>query len=292
MRRIPAPALGLLLGALGILCFSLTVPLTKVALEGFSPLFIAIGRVSIAGTLAALLAVLSGKSWPERRHWPSIFIISAGISIGFPVCLSMALSQTGASHAGLVMTIIPLFTAIVGSFITKTKQSMLYWTLTFLGCLVMLAYVMWNSGLTLVPADGWLLVASIAASISYSVGARLTKEIGGLNTISWALIFILPLTIPCFLGLLYVYHPIHHPSFAAIGSFLYLALISQFLGFVPWYSGLHLGGIAKVSQIQLLQTFFTLIFSYFLLGDRISWHGWVVAVIIVLIIVMIKKIKD
>jgi drug/metabolite transporter (DMT)-like permease len=52
--------------------------------------------------------------------------------------------------------------------------------------------------------------------------------------------------------------------------FAYVAVMSQFLGFFFWYRGLALGGIARVGQVQLLQTFFTLAASAALLGERLD----------------------
>jgi drug/metabolite transporter (DMT)-like permease len=42
------------------------------------------------------------------------------------------------------------------------------------------------------------------------------------------------------------------------------------IGFFAWYHGLALGGIARVSQTQLLQLFMTLAASALLLGERIE----------------------
>ncbi|MCF6300946.1 MAG: DMT family transporter [Proteobacteria bacterium] len=53
-------------------------------------------------------------------------------------------------------------------------------------------------------------------------------------------------------------------------SFLYLALVSQLFGFFVWYKGLALGGIARVSQTQLVQPFITLFASALFLGEVID----------------------
>jgi drug/metabolite transporter (DMT)-like permease len=38
---------------------------------------------------------------------------------------------------------------------------------------------------------------------------------------------------------------------------LYVALFSQWIGFFAWNAGMAIGGIARVSQVQLLQPFIT-----------------------------------
>ena len=44
----------------------------------------------------------------------------------------------------------------------------------------------------------------------------------------------------------------------------------MFLGFFAWYRGLALGGIARVSQIQLAQPVLTLVWAALLLSEEIS----------------------
>ena len=60
-------------------------------------------------------------------------------------------------------------------------------------------------------------------------------------------------------------------------GFLYVALFSQFLGFFAWYKGLAMGGVARVSQTQLLMPFFVLFFSWLLLGEAIGWETFLFA---------------
>jgi drug/metabolite transporter (DMT)-like permease len=68
---------------------------------------------------------------------------------------------------------------------------------------------------------------------------------------------------------------------AAWAGFAYVAIISQFLGFFAWYRGLALGGVARVSQLQLLQPFFTLVASAFLLGERLTPATILIALVVV-----------
>jgi len=74
------------------------------------------------------------------------------------------------------------------------------------------------------------------------------------------------------------------PAWSWIG-FAYVTLLSQYLGFFAWNAGLAIGGIARVSQVQLLQTFVTLVFAAFLNGERIDALTWLVAVGVVGVVV-------
>ncbi|MEY4537256.1 MAG: hypothetical protein RL171_1407, partial [Pseudomonadota bacterium] len=42
------------------------------------------------------------------------------------------------------------------------------------------------------------------------------------------------------------------------------------LGFFAWYRGLALGGAVRVSQVQLVQPFLSLLFAVPLLGEKID----------------------
>jgi drug/metabolite transporter (DMT)-like permease len=54
-------------------------------------------------------------------------------------------------------------------------------------------------------------------------------------------------------------------------SLAYVSVFSMLVGFVFWYRGLALGGIAAVSQLQLLQPFFGLALAALLLGEPVAW---------------------
>ena len=60
------------------------------------------------------------------------------------------------------------------------------------------------------------------------------------------------------------------PSLAAWGGLLYVSLFSMWLGFFAWYGGLAMGGIVRVSQVQLIQPFLALLFAVPVLGEQLD----------------------
>ena len=64
-------------------------------------------------------------------------------------------------------------------------------------------------------------------------------------------------------------------------AFAYVAVFSMWLGFFAWYRGLALGGAVRVSQVQLVQPFLSLLFAVPLLGEKIDLMtlGFALAVI-------------
>ncbi|MDP3825132.1 MAG: DMT family transporter, partial [Polaromonas sp.] len=57
---------------------------------------------------------------------------------------------------------------------------------------------------------------------------------------------------------------------SAWAGFAYLGVFSMWLGFFAWYRGLALGGTVRVSQVQLVQPFLSMLFAVPLLGERLD----------------------
>lgn len=105
--------------------------------------------------------------------------------------------------------------------------------------------------------------------------------------IAWAIMigapfFIIPV------GLNFTTEMLHAPLQAWV-SFIYLAVVSQFLAYVAWYSGMAMGGIARVSQIQYLQPFLMILFATVFLDESITFFTLVIAVIVVFSVILGKN---
>lgn len=72
-------------------------------------------------------------------------------------------------------------------------------------------------------------------------------------------------------------------------SLLYVSVFSMLVGFVFWYRGLALGGIAGVSQLQLLQPFLGLGLAAMLLGEPIAPSMVAVTLLVVLSVFGAKR---
>ncbi|HEU4380057.1 MAG TPA: DMT family transporter, partial [Hyphomicrobiaceae bacterium] len=132
-------------------------------------------------------------------------------------------------------------------------------------------------------ADLLLAAAALAGSMAYALGGELARRIGGWEVISWALV----LAFPVMLGLVLMSAPINwSASPAAWAGFLYVSVFSQFLGFFAWNKGLAMGGIARISQMQLLQPFVSLAAAWALLGEQVGWLEMVFAALVVALVAL------
>ncbi|HEY0790924.1 MAG TPA: DMT family transporter [Chthoniobacterales bacterium] len=275
-RELSPEREGLILGLLGVLCFSLTAPATRAAVAGgLDPLLVGAGRSFGAALLAAPLLWLTRQARPRREHVGSLAGVIAGVILGFPLLLTWALRRVPATHAGAVVGLLPLATAVVGTLRGRERPSVLFWLAGAAGSGVVAAFALGQGHGRLATADLALFGAIAAAAVGYTEGALISRTLGGWQTISWALVLASPLT-----GALMVLS-LQKPggtSWTALAAvpwsgwlgFGYVMLFSQFLGFFVWYRGLALGGVARVGQLQLLMPFLTIMAAGWFLGERIT----------------------
>lgn len=271
---------GLLLGLVGVICFSLTLPATHIAVEYFGATVTGLGRTVIAGIIVAILLVARKEKIPTYRQFKSLFIVSAGAVLGFPLLTSYAMKSLPVSHGAIELALLPLATAGFAIFRVGEIPSLKFWMSSIIGSLAVIMYAFHLGFGQLQYADLALLASVLILGLSYAEGGRLAKELGSWQVIAWAVLigspfFILPV------GLSLTVEMMHAPTLAWI-SLIYLAVVSQFLAYVAWYSGMALGGIARVSQIQYIQPFLMIIFATVFLGESITFFTLIIAVIVVI----------
>jgi drug/metabolite transporter (DMT)-like permease len=297
MPTVPSPTpspdaarRGLLLGALGVVIFALTFPMTRLAVGSVEapqlpPAFVTAGRAAGAGLLSVLYLWFTGAPRPQRRHlWP-LGLSALGTVVGFPLGIALALREVPAMHAAVVTGILPLATAGIAALVLRQRASTGFWACALLGCALVLGFAVHEGGGALTTADGWLLMAVLSAGGGYVAGAKLATEMPAEQVISWVLVLSLPLTLPATL----LYWPDAPVSLAAWGGFGYVTLFSMWLGFFAWYRGLALGGTLRVSQVQLLQPFLALLFAVPVLGEQLEASTLLFALAVLATVVVGKR---
>ncbi len=281
---------GFALGALGVTIFALTLPMTRLAVGDTSdpqlpPLFVTAGRAALAGLLSAgyLLALRALR--PQRQHWRALFVCALGTVLGFPLFLALALRQVDAMHAAVVTGVLPLGTAVVAALVLRQRASAGFWACALLGCALVVLFAALAGGGAFSAADGLLLLAVLSASVGYVAGAQVSAQLGAERTICWVLVLSLPLTLPAML----MTWPAQPARLSAWLGFGYVTLFSMWLGFFAWYRGLALGGVMRVSQVQLLQPFLALLFAVPILGERLELDTVAFALAVTAVVLVGKR---
>ncbi|MCG5077754.1 DMT family transporter [Paraburkholderia tagetis] len=270
---------GWLCGLAGVLIFSGSLPATRLAVLGLDPLFLTGARATLAGALGALLLLVLRAPRPERREvWPLV-IVALGVVVGFPLLTALALRHVSSAHAIVFVGLLPLATAIFGVLRAGERPQPAFWVFSAIGSGAVVAFAL-RHGVDASPVgDALMLSAIVACGLGYAEGARLSRHLGGWQVICWALVISLPAMAP----LAWWFLP---ASFAAVSAaswwgLAYVSLFSMLIGFVFWYRGLALGGIAGVGQLQLLQPFFGFVLAALLLHEAVPPAMIAVTVVVI-----------
>ena len=279
---------GMILGFLGVAAFGLTLPATRFIVPYFDPIFIGLGRAVIASVVAAFILIATKQSRPTRHQLMQLSVVALGVVLGFPVLTAWAMETVPASHGGVVLGVLPLATATAAVIVSGEKPSAVFWIFSLIGSIVVVTYSLLQGFGSFQLGDLLLIGAILSAGMGYALGGKLSKELGGWQVICWALVISFPFIIfPAWMQA-----PEENFSNLPLNvllSFLYLALVSQLFGFFLWNKGLALGGIARVSQTQLIQPFVTLLASAFLINETVSLQTILFAVLVVCIVAIGKK---
>ena len=279
---------GLLLGFIGVVLFGGSLPFTRLAMESLDPWFVTAARAALAGLLAGAVLLVLRRPLPDRAMLGRLAIVSLCLVAGFPGFTALALLTVGASHGGVVLGIMPLATALAAVALAGERPAPRFWLAAVVGAALVTGFALREGAGRLQPGDLLLAGAVVSAALGYALSGQLTRDLkSGWEVISWALVLALPVSAP----LTVVLAPAE-PASVSLASWIglgYVAVLSQYVGFFAWNAGLAVGGIARVSQVQLLQTFVTLILAATLNGERVDALTWIVAALVVGLVLVGRK---
>lgn len=277
---LSASSMGLLLGLLGVLAFSFTLPLTRIAAPELGGSFVGLGRAFVAALIALAVMVLRRERFPPRAAWQGIVLVALGTVFGFGLFSSIAMQTVPAVHGIVVVGLLPAATAVMAVLRAGERPGLPFWISCAAGLAAVLIFAVAQGAGTLQAGDLWLLGGVVLAALGYAEGAVLSRTMGGWRVVSWALVFSLPV-LTVVVGLMVVIDGFPAGSASVWWCFTYLALVSMYLGFFPWLAGLAMGGVARVGQMQLVQPVLSLAWAALLIGERIS-PGTVLAGVLVI----------
>jgi drug/metabolite transporter (DMT)-like permease len=274
--KLSQETLGLWLGLLGVLIFAVTLPMTRMAIgpadaPQLSPWFVTFGRAVLAGLLSIGVLLATRSPWPNASQRRPLFFAMLGNALGFPLLLGFALRTVTASHAAVIIALLPLATATVAAWVLHQRARLGFWICAVIGALLVATFSLLRAqqmghGFSLAFADILLVGAVLAAAMGYIFGAQVTPALGAERVICWICVMALPITLPG----AWMTWPEQAVATSAWWGLLYVGVFSMWAGFFAWYRGLVLGGALKVSQIQLLQPFISIMAAALILGETID----------------------
>lgn len=283
-------ARGLVLGVAGVVMFALSIPMTRLAggseaAPQLDPAFVAFGRAAVAGLLSLAYLMITSARRPRGGEWRLLAFTAGGVVFGWPLLLGFAVRYVDAVHASVVSGVLPLATAVIAALVLRQRPSAGFWACALGGLALVVGFAAWRGAGGLEMADGLLLGAVVCASAGYVSGARLSAGMSAEQVICWVLVISLPITVP----LAVMTRPAAPVAPVAWAGFAYVSLFSMWIGFFAWYRGLALGGTLRVSQVQVLQPFLSMLFAVPLLGERLDAMTLVFAAAVLAVVWLGKR---
>ena len=279
-----------LLGVLSVAAFALTLPCAKALSGHLSAIQIGLFRSVLAALAAAPVLLFMRSAKPNFSQVKRLLLMSLGVVYGFPVLTAVGMQHVPVGHGGVVLAALPLATAIFGTLITRDRPPALFWLASVGGFVAVAVFAGLRSeqGGGFYLGDLALLGAVVLAGFGYAQGGALSKEMKGWEVMCWALVLNLPILA---MLSLWQFDASQFETFGIIqwGALAFLAFVNSLLGFFSWNRALALGGIQRISQLQLLQPFFTYGYSILLMGEHFDPLALVVCVTVIALVVVSKR---
>jgi drug/metabolite transporter (DMT)-like permease len=278
IRPATDETIGMALGFVAVAIFAGSLPATRLAVSSLDADFVTAARAAIAGILA-LPVLAAGRRPPPWRDLPKLGLCALCLVAGFPAFTALALRSLPAAHGGVVLGAMPLATAAFAALVDRDRPSSAFWLCSALGAALVVGFALSRGGGALQPGDALLLGAVACTACGYTWSAQLSRRLSAPEVISWIVVLALPASLP----LSFVWRPADLGAVAPLAwaSLAYVGAMSMYFGYFAWNAGLALGGVARVSQVQLLQPFLTFAIAAALLGERIDAETAICALLVV-----------
>ena len=262
---------------LALLIWSGTTIANKIAVGYIDALSAGILRSLVAAVIAAIVAVLLRLPFPTSRRDVVILIVSGIASFAvWPALLSVGILYTTASHAALILALIPVFTVLIATCIEGQMPRIGWWagSTIAVGGAVILVIVRMDS-LQKMPinsslvGDLLILLGCVACSLGYVAGGTLSRKFGTVATTFWGLATTLVLLIPMF-AVLYSRTTWSNIPIDGWLALAWMTFLSSFAGYVLWFFALGRGGIRRIGTLQLSMPILTLALAVIILDEQLT----------------------
>ena len=256
-----------------ILIWGTTFISTKILLADFQPIEILFLRFGI-GFFALLLVCprrLRGVNWKQERIFAAAGL--CGICLYY-LLENIALTYTMASNVGVMISIAPFFTAILGRLFMKSEEKL---RINFF-----MGFVVAMAGTLLISFNGTRLklnpvgdILAVLAAFVWACYSILTRKISSFGypvilttrrTFFYGILFMIPAL--CFSN--FQWEPLRFTNLTYLFQFAYLGLGASALCFVTWNFAVKTLGAVKTSIYIYMVTVITIVTSALILKEQIT----------------------
>jgi drug/metabolite transporter (DMT)-like permease len=270
--------------ALTITLFALTPITTRVA--GMQIPGIDIGLIRVVGSGLFAVPLLVARRLPvpaDVGTWALLLVSALGSFAGFPLLFSVGAQLTSASHAGLLMTTMPLMTAALGVAVDRRKPRDVWFFgtgLAFTGELLLLASSRESGNPATLEGDLIVLASCALCACGFVAGGRAAMRLTPLSATLWAITVASVAILP---GAVTMAGAVDWSALTAVSwaALFHITAGASVLAYVSWFWALSRGGIARVAPVQLMQPPMVLLFARLCFGDPLP-RGLIGAAIVII----------
>lgn len=287
---------GYLFSLVAIFGFGGTFIAVTLGFESFDAITMSMGRVIPAALLAVVaLKVMKQPLLPPREAYPLIIGSSLGVIIGFPLLSALALQEVPPADAGVIGAVTPLVTGSIAVLIGHKKPKPLFWAAAALGTIAAMILAYTRGGSEFGGGAFWgylaLAVAVLFASMGHISGAKLTAKYSPFTVLNWAVMISIPVQLPIALTNWAINPITEWPTISAWAGFLFVSWFSLAIGNFMLNQGLHIIGLVKGPQLQLIQPVVTMILAIVILHQTVAPVTWLAAAVILLSVAISQRFK-
>jgi len=275
-RGLPPVALAAALVTL--IFWSGTVVANRAAVESIDGLTVGALRSMLAGFIGLGIAMAFRLPVPKRARHRWLLVISGWVNFAiWPTVLSLGVALANASHAALIMALLPVTTGLIAAIVNRVRPRPGWWlgaAIAIAGTVLLIVFTRPSGDLTLSPTwmigDLVVFAGVCLCSAGYVAGAKLGPVVGSWSATFYGLGAALMLTVPAIL-ILYPYTDWSQVTADSWFGVAWLTLFSSLAGYALWFLAMNRGGIARIAVFQFLQPVLSVIAAAAILGERITW---------------------
>jgi drug/metabolite transporter (DMT)-like permease len=250
----------------------------KLVLAKVTPLTVVGVRFGLMSPPLLLAAwLLRRHAWPEREHWPRLLWAGVVIHAAQQLSFILAVAQTTATEASLLITTMPLWTALIAVGMGQERLTRLNAAGVLAGFVGVALVVLGGDALASAHAPGRVLgdLMMVGSAALYGYFTVLMKPIveehGGLTAVAYAYalaaVVIVPVAARDLLATPWA------GLDAATWFYLigYISILSGAYGFGVWYAAVGRTSAARTAAYQYLVPVVAMASAALYLGERLHW---------------------
>lgn len=262
----------LLLGVLSLL-FGSVFLLIEIALEGFGPFTLVLGRVGLGALVLVAYVHVSGARLPTNGPtWRHFFVMGALNNVVPFSLISWGQVAIDSGIAAILNATSPLFSVVLAHFLTAdermTANKAVGVMVGFAGVVVMVG----PSALTGLVAEGLGQLAVLGATLSYALAAIYGRRLAAVPpTVSAAGMLVAATVMMAPLALVFERPWTASPGVAARAAVITMAVFCTALAFLLYFRILATAGATNTLLVTFLIPPSALVLGVVVLGEQPHW---------------------